>query len=49
MLNPEVRLELIDAAELAETLTFLSHWLTGADHEQLATSFGRSSAQTATT
>ncbi|MDQ2848281.1 MAG: hypothetical protein M3Y77_18465 [Actinomycetota bacterium] len=41
MPNPEVRLELIDAAELAETLGFISEWLAGADHAQLDDSFGR--------
>jgi hypothetical protein len=38
---PQVRLELIDATELAEALTFISQWLAGPDHAQLATSFGR--------
>jgi hypothetical protein len=37
----EVRLELIDAAELAEALTFISQWLAGPDQAQLAASFGR--------
>lgn len=41
MPNPEVRLELIDAAELAETLGFISQWLTGTDHVQLVDSFRR--------
>jgi hypothetical protein len=35
----EVRLKLIDATEFAEMLTFISDWLTGADHDQLANSF----------
>jgi hypothetical protein len=38
---PQVRLELIDATELAEGLTFISQWLAGPDHAQLAASFGR--------
>lgn len=41
MAAPEVRLELIDAAELAEALAFISQWLTGPDQAQLAASFGR--------
>jgi hypothetical protein len=36
-----VRLELIDAAELAEALTFISQWLAGPDRDQLANSFAR--------
>jgi hypothetical protein len=38
---PQVHLDLTDAAELAEMLTFISQWLTGPDHAQLAASFGR--------
>jgi len=41
MPDPEVRLERIDAAEIAETLTFISQWFAGADQVQLADSFGR--------
>jgi hypothetical protein len=37
----QVRLELIDAAELAEALTFIGQWLSGTDQTQLADSFGR--------
>jgi len=36
-----VQLNASDAAELAEMLTFISEWLAGPDHGQLATSFGR--------
>jgi hypothetical protein len=32
----QVRLEQIDATELADALTFISQWLTGPDQEQLA-------------
>jgi hypothetical protein len=38
---PLVHLNLADAAELAEMLTFISHWLGGTDHAQLAASSGR--------
>jgi hypothetical protein len=38
---PLVHLDLADAAELAETLTFISQWLGGTDHAQLAASFSR--------
>jgi hypothetical protein len=38
---PQVHLESVDAAELAEMLTFIGQWLAGPDHAQLATSFGR--------
>jgi hypothetical protein len=38
---PQVRLELIDATELAEALTFISQWLTGPGHAQLAASSHR--------
>jgi hypothetical protein len=41
MPNPELRLQLIDAAELAETLGFISQWLSGTDHAQLAASLRR--------
>ena len=41
MTASEARLELIDAAELAETLGFISQWLTGTDHVQLTDSFRR--------
>jgi hypothetical protein len=37
----QVHLDLADAAELGEMLTFISQWLGGADHAQLAASFGR--------
>ena len=38
---PQAHLDLADAAELAETLTFIRQWLGGTDHAQLAASFGR--------
>ena len=38
---PQAHLDLADAAELAETLTFISQWLGGTGHAQLAASFGR--------
>lgn len=38
---PQVRLEQIDATELADALTFIGQWLTGPDQEQLAVSFRR--------
>ena len=38
---PQLHLDLTDAAELAEMLTFISQWLTGPDHAQLTASFGR--------
>jgi hypothetical protein len=38
---PRVHLDLTDAAELAEMLTFISQWLTGPGHAQLAASSGR--------
>jgi hypothetical protein len=41
MPDPQVHLELAEAAELAEVLTFISEWLGGADQDQLAASFGR--------
>ena len=41
MPDPQVHLELAEAAELAEILTFISEWLGGAGQDQLAASFGR--------
>lgn len=41
MPTPAVRLELIDATELAEMLTFISQWLAGPDQSQLAASLSR--------
>ena len=38
---PQVHLDLADSAELAETLTFISQWLGGTGHAQLAASFSR--------
>ncbi len=38
---PLMHLDLADAAELAEMLTFISQWLGGTDHAHLAASFGR--------
>jgi hypothetical protein len=38
---PQVHLDLADAAELAEMLTFISQWLGGTGQAQLAASFGR--------
>jgi len=38
---PQVHLDLADAAELGELLTFISQWLGGTDHAQLGASFGR--------
>jgi hypothetical protein len=38
---PQVHLELVDAAELAEALTLISQWLAGTDHAELAASFHR--------
>jgi acyl-CoA oxidase len=47
---PQVHLEPVDAAEIAEMLTFISHWLAGPDNAQLASSFGRfTGTPTATT
>jgi hypothetical protein len=46
---PKVRLELIDAAELAEALTFISQWPAGPGQRQLEASFAAPSASTATT
>jgi hypothetical protein len=36
---PRITLDLSDAAELAETLTFLAEWLSGSQKEVLADSF----------
>jgi hypothetical protein len=36
---PQIRLDLGDAAELAETLTFLTHWLSGSQKQALHDSF----------
>ena len=36
---PQIRLDMVDAAELAETLTFLAHWLSGSQKQTLADSF----------
>ena len=36
---PLIRLDLGDAAELAETLTFLTNWLSGNQKQALAQSF----------
>jgi hypothetical protein len=38
---PQVHLEFADAAERAEMLTFISQWLAGPDHAELAASFDR--------
>jgi hypothetical protein len=38
MTNSQLRLNLTDAAELGELLTFLSDWLNSSDHAQLAAS-----------
>jgi len=38
---PQVHLDLADATELAEMLTFISEWFAGPDHAELAASFGR--------
>jgi hypothetical protein len=38
---PQVHLDLADAAELGEMLTFISPWLGGTDHAQLGASSGR--------
>ena len=38
---PQVHLESVDAAELAEMLTFIDQWLTGPDHAQLTASLAR--------
>jgi hypothetical protein len=39
--SSRVHLDLADATELAETLTFVSEWLDGTDHTQLAASMAR--------
>ena len=36
---PQKRHDTVDAAELAETLTFLTRWLTGSQKQALADSF----------
>jgi hypothetical protein len=36
---PAITLDLADAAELAETLTFLASWLSGSQKQALADSF----------
>jgi hypothetical protein len=36
---PQIRLDTGDAAELAETLTFLAGWLSGSQKQTLANSF----------
>jgi hypothetical protein len=36
---PQTRLDMVDAAELAETLTFLADWLSGSQKQTLADSF----------
>jgi hypothetical protein len=36
---PRITLDLSDAAELAETLTFLAEWLSGSQKQALADSF----------
>ena len=36
---PQITLDLSDAAELAETLTFLASWLSGSQKQALADSF----------
>jgi hypothetical protein len=36
---PQITLDLDDAAELAQTLTFLTNWLTGSQKQILADSF----------
>ena len=38
---PQVHLDLADAAGLAQMLTFVSEWLAGPDHAQLAASSGQ--------
>jgi hypothetical protein len=38
---PQAHVDLADAAELAELLTFISQLPGGTDHAQLAASFGR--------
>ena len=36
---PHIRLDMVDAAELAETLTFLADWLSGSQKQTLDESF----------
>ena len=36
---PQIRLDMVDAAELAEMLTFLASWLSGSQKQALADSF----------
>ena len=36
---PQITLDTADAAELAELLTFLTHWLSGSQKQALADSF----------
>ena len=36
---PQITLDTVDAAELAETLTFLTQWLSGSQKQALADSF----------
>jgi len=36
---PQITLDAADAAELAQTLTFLTNWLTGTQKQTLADSF----------
>jgi hypothetical protein len=36
---PQITLDAVDAAELAETLTFLTNWLSGSQKQILADSF----------
>ena len=38
---PGITLDPVDAAELAEMLTFIDQWLTGPDHPQLTASLER--------
>ena len=46
---PGITLDLADAAELAETLTFITQWLSGSHKQALADSFTLSSATPLTT
>jgi hypothetical protein len=36
---PQIRLDMVDAAELAQMLTFLADWLSGSQKQTLADSF----------
>ena len=38
---PQMHLDLADATELAEMLSFISEWLARPDHAELTASFGR--------